>query len=245
MKIVNFLNKYKWIFTTILVSIIIIIFIYQNFFYYEGSGNVINQTREIQEFNKIEIKWEWELYIKQTTQTWVIIQAEDNILDTIKTYTIWTKLIIRKNLLAYIKHKEPIKIYISINDLNRITIEWKWNVIWENSISTDNLEINSDWEINMDLRILSKNLYLDSEWGGDILLRWTAKNFQAQLDWSINLKAYEFINETCSINMQWWVADISVLDRLDAKIWWNWILNYKWKPKINQEISSNSQINKQ
>ncbi len=102
----------------------------------QGSGKIINQTRDVSGFNQIDLNGAGELIITQGNKESVTVEADDNIISNIKTNVNNNKLTISFDNNMPMPTK-PVKIYVTVKDLNSI------NISGSGKINSSNLNVNS------------------------------------------------------------------------------------------------------
>lgn len=110
----------------------------------ESSGTIISKEISVGFFDKINISEGIELHIKDELETKVEIIARENIIDKVTFSIMDNQLYIdaksaRKTFQSY----EPVKIYISVDDLNTIYSSSQFNVYSENVLNFTNFHLQS------------------------------------------------------------------------------------------------------
>lgn len=80
-----------------------------------GSGNVVAETRETDDFSAIRVSGAIRVYVEQSNNYSVRVEAEDNILPHVKTYTDDGVLTLKTK--GRIKTHKPIKVFVSMINL--------------------------------------------------------------------------------------------------------------------------------
>jgi hypothetical protein len=110
----------------------------------ESSGTIISKEISVGFFDKINISEGIELHIKDELETKVEIIAGENIIDKVTFSIMDNQLYIdaksaRKTFQSY----EPVKIYISVDDLDTIYSSSQFNVYSENVLNFTNFHLQS------------------------------------------------------------------------------------------------------
>jgi len=116
------------------------------------SGPIISETRSTPVFNRVELRGSHELRINPNYDFEVRITAPDNLMRYIETYVTNGILIVREKN-NDIDH-DKVLVEISENFLDRIELNGSGNIIAEDTVHSNNLEIEIDGSGSAD--ILSK-----------------------------------------------------------------------------------------
>jgi hypothetical protein len=88
-----------------------------------GSGNVISESRQVQDFSAVEINYPVELTVKQGQTPSLTIEGEDNLLPQLDTRVSGSTLIIEnseRNFSKRVNSTKPVRINLTVKDLRRV-----------------------------------------------------------------------------------------------------------------------------
>ncbi|NPV86717.1 MAG: DUF2807 domain-containing protein [Anaerolineae bacterium] len=111
-----------------------------------GSGRVISETREVQNFDKVTISGVGEVFIQQGNQESIRIEAEDNVLDIITTQVTDGTLYIGfkdKGWNRFVLPYKTPKFYLKVKNLRAIEVNGALRVEVE-PLKTDSLGLQTD-----------------------------------------------------------------------------------------------------
>lgn len=141
----------------------------------KGNRNVIEKTRKItQPFSAIKVSNGLEVFISEDTSSKIIVEADENLHNIIKTEVennilkIYTKKVIWKS-----KAK---KIYVSASSLQSITASSGSNVTTEDFFTAKNFEATASSGADLIVRIKTPSVTGRSSSGGNLTLIGTAEN---------------------------------------------------------------------
>lgn len=110
----------------------------------ESSGTIVSKEITIGFLDKINISEGIELHITDDTETHVKIIAGENLIDKVTFSVIDNQLFIdAKDAVRTFQSYEPIKIYISVDDLDTIYSSSQFNVYSKNTLNFNNLHLQS------------------------------------------------------------------------------------------------------
>jgi len=204
-----------------------------------GFGELENETIELEQFSKISLQISGDVYLTQSDTQSVVILAQRNILDRIKTNVLNDELSIEFN--ECISFHDGIQIFISMKDIESLEIAGSGSITSENPISVKNLELTIDGsgEIDLDNILVEENLESHIFGSGDISLKGTetAKQHDIEIVASGNVNAYSLPTENVNITIDGsGNAYVNALSTLDVEIYGSGSVYYRGTPQINVEI---------
>ena len=163
-----------------------------NFTGVKGNGNIQVENRTLnQSFNAIKASQGLEVYITQGNEESIVIEADENLLELIKTEVKDNELRIyaEKNI-GYAASK---KIMVTFKDVSKITSTSGSDVISTNTITTDYLELNTSSGSDMKLTVNTSTLHCDSSSGSDLKLSGNTEKLVADASSGSDIRASELI----------------------------------------------------
>lgn len=160
-----------------------------NFRQVEGNGNVTTQKREVGgSFRSVTVGHGLELIIEQGNQTSVIVEADENLQQHIKTEVRDGELVIKSD--ANINGTSA-KIIVSTPQIDGIEATSGSTVKSKNTIKGDVLELSGSSGSEMDVSVDVNNLTCDSSSGSSVIIKGKAEKFETEASSgsSINAKA--------------------------------------------------------
>ncbi|OEC85259.1 MULTISPECIES: head GIN domain-containing protein [Methanobacterium] len=123
----------KYIITALILLIVVLASgcIVQNT---QGSGKIINQSRDVSDFNQVSVDGASTLIITQGDKESLTVEADDNLMPYIKTNVSNNTLKIYNNPILPTK---TIRYYLTVKDINSI------NYLGSGNIQSNNLKVNS------------------------------------------------------------------------------------------------------
>lgn len=161
----------------------------------KGNGKVVEQTRKIKDFSKIDVSRGMNVYISQGEVTKVVVKADENLLEAIETENEGEVLIIRAT--KNIRNATSKKIYITVPNLEEIEASSGSNIFSETKLVFRDLEVSSSSGSNVTLEINSEKTAFSSSSGSNIKLRGTTNSFKAKASSGSNIKAEDLTSENC------------------------------------------------
>lgn len=231
----------KYIITALILLIVMLASgcIWQNL---QGSGKIINQSRDVSGFNQISVDGSSTLIITQGDKESLTVEADDNLMPYIKTNVNNNTLKIYNNPILPTK---TIKYYLTVKDINSINYLGSGN-IQSNNLKVNSLKIKVDGAGNTNLTNLSADtLKILITGAGDIISSGNANNQDIHISGAGDYIGNNLTSKTATITMYGTgKAIIKVSTTLNAKINGVGQISYIGDPKLTQLITGPGTINK-
>jgi len=225
----------------------------------KGNGDVTTETRSMPEFNIVVNEGSFEVYIIQDSISEVKIEAESNLISSIRTNVNGTTLLIdtRDNL----KNTKPMKLYIRTPDVNGVKLSGS-GIIDLGDVYTDNLnvELSGSGDIrgsvnagqvsisingsgSADVSVHCSTIESNISGSGDMYFAGNATTAHFNISGSGTVKAYNlelincYTNISGSGNMY-----VNVSDLLDVKISGSGSVYYIGNPQITTNITGSGNV---
>lgn len=208
-----------------------------------GEGPLVKQVRTIGEFNKLELDMSAKVTFIVADSISMVIAAQENLLDNIKTNVDGEKLEISAR--HGFSTNKPVEIIMTIPSLEAITVNSSGEVIGINTLSGDNLELKVVGSGDIKLNIDMKKTDIRINGSGDVKLRGTCETATTQINGSGNLEAEELITEKTKISINGsGDAAVHATGKLNAKIIGSGDIVYSGEPTVITEITGSGDVKK-
>jgi hypothetical protein len=211
-----------------------------------GSGVVVNETRPVSNFNRIELNGVGELTIVQGEAESLTIEAESNIVRRIKTDVQGSTLTIEfsEGLLGKVIPTEPIRYQLSVKDITGLALSGAGR-IYSSRLATSELEIDvsgvGDVIID-DLQAGSLSVNLNG--AGTIDLAGSVSDQDVELTTVGNYSAAGLQSQRASIRLSGaGTATLLVIESLQVEISGVGSVNYYGNPNVTSKISGLGKLN--
>jgi len=212
-----------------------------------GSGNVISQTREVSDFNAIELDYPAQVTVTQGESVSVKIEAEDNVLPGLRTR-------VRNNILEiyyqaddgkYVNATKAIKINIVVKELKDVNIGSAGELTL-NGIKTDDLSISVSGAGNLKVNdLVAKKFSVDLSGAGNMSATGEADDFQLDISGFGNYDGQDLHSKTARVDLSGaGSAAVWVDDELDATISGAGSINYYGSPNVTKQVSGVGGVSK-
>ena len=154
-----------------------------------GNGNVQTEVRQAASFNKIEVSNGLDLFLTQGTEESISIQADENLLEVIKTEV--NGGILRIFAEENIRNAASRKVMVTFKNLDALTASSGSDALSNTQISVQDIRIKSSSGADIDLEITAQNIVASSSSGSDIYLKGSANSISADASSGSSIKAGE------------------------------------------------------
>ena len=212
-------------------------------------GNEKNETRNVKNFHAVKVSSGIDLYIRMGDSESLKIEADEDVIDDIKTEVkdgtlhIYMK---RQNNLFNWGFNETRKVFVTVKNLEKIDASAGSDVESENRLEGDKLEIEASSGSDVKLDVYYKTVSLDASSGSDARISGKAKTFIAEASSGSDIKAYDLEVAIAKVKASSG-SDISitVTDELYARASSGADVNYRGNPGIrDSDTSSGGDVNR-
>ena len=209
----------------------------------KGSGNVISESRQVPEFNKIRLEGHGKVSLTQGNQSSIEVTTDDNILPSIETEAENGKLIIShekgKNL-------RPTKLNytITVKDLEGISIAGSGDVNCNNKFVSEDFYAEISGSGDITLVVEAVRLESDISGSGSINLSGKTDAHQASITGSGKIDAFDMQAQNVSVAITGsGDCRVHASEKLRAKITGSGDVLYKGHPMISKKITGSGSVN--
>lgn len=211
----------------------------------EGTGELQTQKRKVENFDRLQIDVSAQVYLKQGENTEVIITAQQNILDVITTEVSNNTLEIDNKNNCFNNNK-GISIYITVPDLNKITLDGSGDIKSVNKLTFKKLKMKINGSGSIMLDVESDYIYGEVNGSGSYSFSGIAKEQEYDIHGSGEVNAFDMPCTNCKIDVAGsGNCRVMAIRKLDVSITGSGSVFYKGSPEISTDISGSGSINKE
>lgn len=187
-----------------------------------GQGVIVTKTIDLADFHSINSAVVADIFLTQGPKEDITIEAQQNILDQIKTEVVNEELRLSFNRCVDIL--ERVKIYISIPEIKNLNLPGVGDIIAQNDFDLTELDV-----------VLTGV--------GDIILKGTANEFNILLTGVGNVKAFLYNSDICDIILTG-VGDVEVFVNDDLNVTLTGVgkVYYKGNPSITATVTGSGSV---
>jgi hypothetical protein len=210
----------------------------------EGEGGVVEQNRNISDFNRISLNIGADLYLVQGSHYEMKISAQQNLLDVIKTDKSGSSLKIHVETMC-LRPTEPIKIWITLPELTGVKLNGSGKLICDSTFKVNSLDliINGSGDINM--HTVATSVESEINGSGNIFLAGKTKELKAFIRGSGKINAAGLESSQAEANIAG-SGDIRVnaTDILNAKITGSGSIFYTGEAMLKSKVTGSGEVQK-
>jgi hypothetical protein len=213
-----------------------------------GSGKIETETRKLEDFDAISIRYPGEIIVRQGGQASVSIEAEDNLLPQLTTEIRNGTLVIENSEESYSKRVTPtenVKITITVTDLKEINFSAA-GTLQVDGLKTDAFELKLSGAGDTTLKDLEvKMLTATLSGAGKITVAGKADDVTVSISGLGDFNGAKLQSQTAEVQISGaGTATLQVEDELTAKISGAGTVNYYGSPTVHETISGAGAVNK-
>ncbi|HTX87458.1 MAG TPA: head GIN domain-containing protein [Bacteroidales bacterium] len=208
-----------------------------------GNGNVIKQERNTGAFTAIDVSSAFKVYLTQGTANKVTVEADENLMQYIRTRVEGNKLIVECEKPIY--HSHARNIYITFVDLNSIDISGAVYLETQGKIAGEELEMESSGASEAEMTLAYGKVKLDCSGASKLKLSGSSQDVSVDFSGASELKAYDYVVDNMDVDISGaGEANVNVVKTLRAEISGAGEVRYKGSPVVDQHISGAGSIKK-
>lgn len=153
----------------------------------KGNGNVVEENRDLGNFDEIKVSRGMNVYITQGNTSKVMVRADANLLQVIETEVVGDVLEISCD--ANIKKAKEKKIFVTTPKLENVRAFAGSNVYSENTISSNTMEVSASAGSNIKLQLSTKDVNVSASAGSNVKLEGSSETFFGKASSGSNIRA--------------------------------------------------------
>jgi len=166
---------------------------HHNKYIIEGSGNVVTVRREVTEnFSRIEVSNALEANIEQGNHPEIVVEADDNLQNSIVTKIENGTLFIRREN-GNFNSEKPQKVYIKIPVIEELTANSASSIKTKNTLKGENISLNASSAAKIEAQLSIDNIKASSSSASKIEIKGMALNLDAEATSASNISAGDLL----------------------------------------------------
>jgi hypothetical protein len=214
----------------------------------QDDKNIIRLTRDLPEFNSIDVGGAFTVYLKQGEPQIVEVETKGEFMDKVETK-------VNDGILEIssegIKNVKVLNIYITMKDLTFLETSGAATVKGQTPFSAENLTLESSGASQVNFDLTADELQIEMSGASDMTLSGKVRHNNAELSGASHLQASDLETQVAFVSVSGAsTADVNVLDEVTTEISGAGNVNYKTEPRImrtvddkemDQEVSYNEE----
>ncbi len=229
----------------------------------DGNGHLTTEDRVISNFEGIEVNGSFDVYVDTSMETSVLIEADENLLDLIKTQVRGNNLVIDTYRDRCLRSSHGIKIFVSTPQIDELILNGSGKIDCGDFESTElHVDIEGSGDIKLNYAKIDEGNFeitgsgfisgtvdtysadINISGSGEINLDGTAHVADMKITGSGNIKTSEFYTDNCSVKITGsGNAYVFASDLLEARITGSGTVYYYGNPaNVVKEITGSGKI---
>ncbi len=210
----------------------------------EGEGPVVSETRNVANFDAIEVEASVNVYITKADEFKVEVKGQQNILDILRTRLRGNTLVIEYDEMCVINTRN-VEVYISMPTLSEVQIDGSGDVESEDVFTTADLYLGISGSGSIDMEIQSSSIEADVNGSGSIYLSGKTDKFYSTIHGSGDIRASHLKADKAKVKIGGsGSAYIYVNEELDVNIGGSGSVHYGGNPSINSRVNGSGSLRK-
>lgn len=211
-----------------------------------GSGNVVTETRDVSDFEAIEIRYPAQVFVSQGARESLKIEAEDNLMPNLKTEVRNGRLEIfyRREGGKHVNPTKSVKITIVVKDLTDVDFS-SAGELFVGKLKTDSLDVSLSGAGNIDLEeIQVTSASVSMSGAGSATASGTANNLDLNISGFGDFKGKDLHTRDSHVSISGaGSATVWVDDELSAEVSGAGSVSYYGSPSVDRRISGVGSVN--
>jgi hypothetical protein len=214
-----------------------------------GSGVVVSQTREVSDFNSIDVNFPVELTVQQGNAASAIVEAEDNLLPQLATRVSGNTLYIENSQPDWsrrVNPTRPVRINLTVKDLQKVAFPSAGTLRVE-KFETGRLEVSISGAGTVTLMDLTAQaLKVNLSGAGNITASGSVDNLNLDISGFGGFQGPDLASQTADITISGaGSATVWAKSSLNVAISGTGSVNYYGSPSVQRQVSGLGSINSQ
>jgi hypothetical protein len=166
------------------------------FYGIKGNGKVVKSERQLEKFESISASAGIEVFLIQDSIVKVVVEADANLQDNIKTEVSNGELKIYPE--KRIRSSKAKKVYVTFRSIHSLAASSGSKIKSKSELKLSSLDLSASSGANIDISLFVTDLNVEGSSGGDIGLSGTAANLSVDGSSGANIKATELQSKICT-----------------------------------------------
>ena len=211
----------------------------------DGVGPVVSQIRTVGSFSGIDLRSSAEVVVSQGDTPEVRVEAQQNILDILKTDVHGHTLRIEYFGNYNVHTHQPVKVYVTTPMLRETTISGSGSIASSATWKSDTFRADISGSGKLDLRVSgTRDLHASISGSGGVKLAGDAASTTLNISGSGNVRAYELSAQDVNISISGsGSADVNAARTLSGGISGAGSVHYLGRPIVKCHVSGSGSVN--
>lgn len=208
----------------------------------KGNGKVVEQERELNSFNSLDISGAVEVILIQGSEELAIVEADENLMDYIFTEVKGSTL---KIYTKDIKSSDELKVTVKLKELSGIEISGAVSLKSKSVMNTESLIIDCSGAAKMELEVTTQSIECDISGGSKLKLEGSTRDLEMDVSGAASVDAFDLKAINCEFDISGAAkAEISCNKKLEVEVSGTAKIVYKGNPEVEKSVSGVASVSK-
>ena len=199
----------------------------------KGSGNIINETRNVGSFDKVAVSGSFDVFLVEGNEGNIDIKIEDNLLAYLVTEVDNGKLKIKWKKGTSINTRKGVVLTVYYKGIEAVSLSGSGDIIGKDLLKSNNFKVTVAGSGDIKLNVKTNEIDAAISGSGDIDLEGSSESFTAAIAGSGDIDAVNLKTDKAALRISGSGGiTITVINELNAKISGSGDIKYKGNPKI-------------
>jgi hypothetical protein len=211
-----------------------------------GNGNVRTEDRSLGNFQSVSSFGQYNVYLAQSSDYKVSVEAEDNLLPYIETYVENGELKVRTKEGYSLRNNREISIHISAPSFSAISTVGSGDIIAQSMINNSSaISLHATGSGDIKVNLNAPEVKADVTGSGSINLEGETKSFNGEILGSGNIKAFDLKSENTDVEISGsGNADVFASVKLSVEVNGSGDVKYKGAGQVASNIHGSGSVKK-
>ena len=211
-----------------------------------GNGNIRTEDRSLGNFQSVGSYGPYNVYLTQSSDYKVSVEAEDNLLPYIETYVENGELKIRTKEGYWLRNSREVSIHVSAPSFTTISTVGSGDIIAQSQINNSSpISLHATGSGSIKASLNAPEIKADVTGSGNINLEGETKSFHGEIIGSGNIKAFDLKSEDADIDISGsGDADVFASVKLSVEVNGSGDVKYKGAGQVASNIHGSGSVKK-
>jgi hypothetical protein len=207
-----------------------------------GSGAMVSETRQAQDFERIHASSSINVYVSQGAGYQVRVEAEHNLLPLVRTSVIGGTLDISTKSGCF-STTRGVNVYVTMPQVRALSTSGSGNLRTENELVATELSLSVSGSGSMEVQARTPRLSARLSGSGGVVLRGQGDEQQVTVTGSGSYNARHYTTRTAQLtNTGSGASWVSVSDRLEARLTGSGSVFYRGSPHVSSQVTGSGRV---
>ena len=211
-----------------------------------GDGHIVTRQRTTDAFHSVDVSGAIKVHIRQEAASTLKIEADQNLMEYIETYTEGNTLVIKEREGINLDPSKDIVVYLSAPAFKEIEVSGACDIIGDSPITgNDELNMHVSGSGDIVMQVALPRVSAEISGSGSINLKGQAQQFSAHVSGAGDVKCFELVTDHTELDLSGASeVEITANKQLDIEASGASSVEYRGGATVSQNISGAGSVKK-